>query len=83
MEGNVITPRSRVRRAKGESRAEEVFAKMLTIQRAIQSGMQAMDGSVGMSGSISGGTTWPFMRGKVLYALPARMPATNPPLNTM
>ena len=51
MEGNVITPRSRVRRAKGESRAEEVFAKMLTIQRAIQSGMQAMDGSVGMSGS--------------------------------
>ena len=51
MEGNVITPRSRIRRAKGESRAEEVFAKMLTIQRAIQSGMQAMDGSVGMSGS--------------------------------
>lgn len=51
MEGNVFTPRSRARRAKGEGRAEEVFAKILTIQRAIQSGMQAMDGSVGMSGS--------------------------------
>lgn len=46
-----VTRRSKSRRSKGESRAEDVFAKILTIQRAIQSGMQAMDGSVGMSGS--------------------------------
>ena len=45
-----VTRRSKSRRSKGESRAEDVFAKILTIQRAIQSGMQAMDGSVGMSG---------------------------------
>ena len=53
MEDKAVAPRSKVkvRRVKGESRAEDVFAKILTIQRAIQSGMQAMDGNVGMSGS--------------------------------
>ena len=33
----------------------------------------------GSSMKISGGTRWPFISGKVLYAKPARMPATNPP----
>ncbi|MCZ7654810.1 MAG: MarR family transcriptional regulator [Rhodocyclaceae bacterium] len=47
----MATARSGTRRSKNESQAEEVFAKILTIQRAMQSGMQAMDGSVGMSGS--------------------------------
>ena len=51
MEAKAAVARSKARRTKGESLAEDVFAKLLTIQRAIQSGMQAMDGSVGMSGS--------------------------------
>ena len=33
----------------------------------------------GSSEKISGGTTWPFISGNVLYAKPARMPATKPP----
>lgn len=51
MEAKAAVARGKARRTKGESLAEDVFAKILTIQRAIQSGMQAMDGSVGMSGS--------------------------------
>lgn len=46
-----VAPRRAARRPKGDSQAEEVFAKILTVQRAIQSGMQAIDGSLGMSGS--------------------------------
>lgn len=51
MNGKAAPPKNKARRSKSERRAEDVFAKILTVQRAIQSGMQAMDGNVGMSGS--------------------------------
>ena len=51
MDESVAIARGGARRSKNESQAEDVFAKILTIQRAMQSGMQAMDGNVGMSGS--------------------------------
>lgn len=51
MAGKVAAARSGARRSNNESRSDDVFAKILTIQRAMQSGMQAMDGSIGMSGS--------------------------------
>ena len=37
----------------------------------------------GSSIRISGGTMRPFISGNVLYAKPARMPATKPPDSTM
>lgn len=51
MDGRAATARGGARRSKNERQAEEVFTKILTVQRAMQSGMQAMGGSVGMSGS--------------------------------